>query len=205
MERLGNDADLDRIEIGPAVFPVVRVACEPDHLVAPEFDEPERSCPDRLGPHVTGRDVAGIDRGVAGRQHGEQGWLRLLELERDLEISVQPDVLHVLIPDLARIEPQPVLGFAEQQVEGAADVLGGERLAVMPFHALAQLERDPFSVLAPAPALGQIRNDRVQAVARGLLWSNSTRLLNTAMNGLTVDTSPPRGSRSSADYRGDSI
>ena len=36
----------------------------------------------------------------------------------------------------------------------------------MPFHALAQLERDPFSVLAPAPALGQIRNDRVQAFSR---------------------------------------
>src|SRR6266545_5437701 len=36
----------------------------------------------------------------------------------------------------------------------------------MPFDALPQLERDLLLVGAPGPAFGQIRHDRVQAVAR---------------------------------------
>ena len=45
-----------------------------------------------------------------------------------------------------------------------AYVLRRERLAVMPFDALAQLERQPGSVLAPRPFGCQIRNDRLKAV-----------------------------------------
>jgi hypothetical protein len=46
------------------------------------------------------------------------------------------------------------LRFAEQHVPGAFDVGGGERLAVVPFDALPQLEGEPGVVLVPRPAFG---------------------------------------------------
>ena len=70
-----------------------------------------------------------------------------------------------------------------QQVPGAFDVGGGERLAVMPFDALAQLEGQLLAVLAPRPAR---RRDRARSIARlfcGTCWSNMTRLLNTPIIG----------------------
>src|SRR5262249_37760383 len=89
----------------------------------------------------------------------------LLELDGHLEIAVKPDICNVVIPDLARVEAQPFLGLAEEKVEGAADVLRREWLAVVPFDPLAQLERDALAVIAPAPAFSEIRHDGVEAVA----------------------------------------
>src|SRR6202022_1233828 len=54
-------------------------------------------------------------------------------------------------------------------VEGAFDVVRRERLAVVPFDALPQLEIERLAVAAPGPALGEIRDDRIHAVLRHVL------------------------------------
>ena len=61
------------------------------------------------------------------------------------------------------------LRLAGQQVPGAFDVCGGERLAVVPFDALAQREGQLGAVLVPRPARRQIRHDRLQAGLRHVL------------------------------------
>ena len=57
------------------------------------------------------------------------------------EISVDGDPFDVLVPSLARIGAQLLLRFAKQQVPGAIYVIGGKRVAVVPFDAAAQAER----------------------------------------------------------------
>jgi len=62
---VGDDVELDAVEIGQALLPVVGVAHELDRLVALELDELERARADRLGAHVRRRHMAGIHRAVA--------------------------------------------------------------------------------------------------------------------------------------------
>jgi hypothetical protein len=54
--------------------------------------------------------------------------------------------------------------FAEQQVPGAFDVRGGERLAVVPIDPLAQREGQLGPVFTPRPSGRQIRHHRCDAV-----------------------------------------
>src|SRR5882672_3354423 len=63
------DGELDAVEIRQALFPVVRIAGELDRFVGLEFNELERTGADRFGAHVAGRNVARINRRIAG---GEQ-------------------------------------------------------------------------------------------------------------------------------------
>jgi hypothetical protein len=85
-------------------------------------------------------------------------------MERCSEISLGGDPFDVLVPGLARIGAQFLRRLAEQQVPGAFDVIGRERMAVVPFDALAQPERQLAAVLVPRPVGRQIRDDRLQAV-----------------------------------------
>src|SRR5262249_25865644 len=48
---------------------------------------------------------------------------------------------------------------AAHQVEGVLDVLAGERLPIVPAHALAQREHEAFAVVAPRPFLRQLADD----------------------------------------------
>jgi len=98
-----------------------------------------------------------------------KGRLRPLQSERHIVIAIRYDIIQVAIPSLARIEPQLLGAFALQQVEGAFDVLGGERLAVVPFDVLAQLEGQLLAVLAPRPFAGEIGHDRLDAGLRLVL------------------------------------
>src|SRR5260370_849535 len=82
--------------------------------------------------------------------------LRPLQAEGHLVIAIGDDLLEVAVPGFARIEAQLVGRLAQQQVPGAFDVLGGERPAVMPFDALAQLEGQRGLVLLPRPLGRQI-------------------------------------------------
>jgi len=66
---IGYDGEFDAVEIRQALLPIIRIADELDRLVGLEFNEFERTGTDRLGAHVTRRNVARIDRGIAG---GEQ-------------------------------------------------------------------------------------------------------------------------------------
>ena len=100
---------------------------------------------------------------------GDKGGLPLLQTERHLVVAAGGDLGEVLVPGGAEICPQPVLRASGQQVPGAFDVGGSERLAVMPFDALAEFERQRRAVLVPGPFRSQLRPDRRQAVLRDVL------------------------------------
>jgi hypothetical protein len=68
-----------------------------------------------------------------------------------------------------RVLPQLLLRLAHQHVEGAFDVGRGKRLAVVPFDALPKLEGQGLVVGAPGPALGEVRDDRFDAVLGDVL------------------------------------
>ena len=161
-----DDGELDAVEMRQALFPVVRVARQLDQFVGLELDELERAGADRMGAHFRRRDVAGIDRRVAGGEQRQQRRLRPLQVERGLVVAVGRDVDDLVVPGLARVLAEFLRRLAHQHVEGALDVGGGERLAVVPFHALPQLEGQRLLVGAPGPALRELRHDRIQAVLR---------------------------------------
>jgi hypothetical protein len=77
-------------------------------------------------------------------------------------------VLDVRVPVLAGIEAELGLGLRRlaQHVEGERDVLGGERLAVVPLHVLAEEEHEVPVVVLPRPPLGEIPDDGVHALRR---------------------------------------
>jgi hypothetical protein len=86
------------------------------------------------------------------------------EVDRHLVVAVGRDAVDVAVPGLARVGAQLVLALAGQEVEGADHVLGRERLAVMPLHALLELEGQGLAVGAPRPRLGELGHDRLRAV-----------------------------------------
>ena len=165
---VGHDGELDGVEIGQALLPVVGVLHQLDALVHPELGELERAGADRLAPHLVDRHVAGIDRRVARGEQRQQRGLRRLEMERRHGVAVGGDLLDIGPPRRARIAPELALA-AQQQVEGAGDVLGAERLAVVPAHALAHGEGQPGVAVLPLPLRGQVGHDRLEAVLRRVL------------------------------------
>ena len=164
-----HDRVFDAVEIGQALLPVVRVLRQLDRLVLLQLDELERPGADRIGALRRRRDVAGIDRRVAGREHREDRRLRARQMERRLQVAFGRDFLDVGEPVLARVLAEAVLRFAGQHLEGALHVGAGERLAVMPLHAFAQLEGERLAVRAPLPARGELGDDRLDAVLRLVL------------------------------------
>ena len=152
-----------------ALLEVVGILRELDRFVGLELDEFERAGADRLGAHLARRDVAGVDRRVAGGEQRQQRRLRPLQVERCFEIAVDGDVVDLIVPGLSRVLAELLLRLAHQHVEGAFDVGRRERLAVMPFDALPQLEGQLLVVAAPGPALREIGDDRIHAVLRHVL------------------------------------
>ncbi len=104
-----DDRVFDAVEIGPILFPIVRIAGHRDQLVRLELDEFERAGPDRMAAHFCRRHVAGIDRRIARREQRDQRRLRPFEVEDRLVIARRRNLLDVMVPFLARIDPQPVL------------------------------------------------------------------------------------------------
>ena len=166
---VGNDGVLDAIQKWPVRLPVIGVTGQPNRFVAPEFDEPERPGADRMRPHFGRRHMAGVDHRVARRQQRQHRRLRPVQPERHAEIAVGNDLFQVVIPTVTRVGAQRRCRSAQQQVPGAFDIGGGERLTVMPAHALPQREGQFGVVGAPGPTGRQIRHDRVDAVARLIL------------------------------------
>jgi hypothetical protein len=78
-------------------------------------------------------------------------------------------LVEIVVPGLARIDPQLGAALSLQQIPGAFDVGGGEWLAVVPFDLVPQFEGQVLAVIAPRPALGQIGDDRAEAVLRHVL------------------------------------
>ena len=85
-------------------------------------------------------------------------------------VAVRRHFLEVVVPDLARVAAELLRAvLAEQRMPGALHVLGRERLAVVPLHALAQFERELGLAVVPRPARSQVGHDRLQAVQRLVL------------------------------------
>ena len=95
-----------------------------------------------------------------------------LHVERDFVAAVGRDLFEILIPSFPRIGPQLLRRLSKQKVPRAFDVLGRKRLSVMPLDTLAQPEGQLAAVLAPRPAGGEVRHDRLQAVLRHVLVVN---------------------------------
>ena len=81
-------------------------------------------------------------------------------------VAVDRHLLQVLPPDRARVLAEIVGVLAGQLVPGALHVLGGERLAVVPFDARVQLEGELGLGRIPRPAVGQIRHDGFGRIER---------------------------------------
>ena len=114
--------------------------------------------------HLRRRHVAGVDRREAGGQHHDEGGLRLLHAEADLVIVRGCHLLEVAVPGFAWVDAKLLHRHAGQEIPGAFDVSRGERLAVMPFDTLAELQGQLGAVLVPRPFGRQVRHDRVEAV-----------------------------------------
>ena len=111
--------------------------------------------------------MAGIDRRVAAGEHRQERRLRPAEHEGDLEVAVGLHFLEVGVPELARIladERLVLRRVARERVPGALHVGRRERLAVVPLHALPQLEGELRLVGIVGPAFGQLRHDMVGTV-----------------------------------------
>jgi hypothetical protein len=99
-------------------------------------------------PHIARRDMAGIDRCIAGGDQGEDRRLRPLQDKGGFGWVVGGDFRDIVPPRFARIEAQSLGGAAGQQIPGAFDVGRGERLAVMPLTPSRNLKvnRSPSSL-----------------------------------------------------------
>ncbi len=140
------------------------VARELDRLVGLERHELERPGADRVGAHLRRRDVARIDRRHAGCQQRQEGGLRPLEVEDRASVALDRDAVEVLVPGLAGIDAQLGGGLADQHLPRALHVFGGERLAVVPGHALAEREGEGGALGVPRPLGGELGHDALQAV-----------------------------------------
>src|SRR5712675_308414 len=116
--------------------------------------------------------MAGVDRRIAGGEQRQHRRLGPLQIESDLEVAVGRDIDNLVIPGLARVLAEFLWRLAHQHVEGAFDVGGRKLLAVVPLDPLPQLEIEDLFVIAPSPALREVRNDGFQAVLRHVLLVN---------------------------------
>jgi hypothetical protein len=90
-------------------------------------------------------------------------------MKGDLPVAVRGHPRKIVVARFARIDAQFLGAGLHIEIPGAFDVPSGERLAVVPFDALPQLEGQVVPVLTPRPARGEIGHDRSQAVLRHLL------------------------------------
>ena len=162
VERPATMRDFDAVEIGLALLPVVRVAHQLACSLLLELGELERPGADRLGAHLGGRDVAGIDRAVARGEQHQQRRLRLLEVEGRLVVAVGRDLLEIAVPGRARILAQLALAlpFSMSQVHlTSAEVKGLPSCHMTPWRSL-KVSWLPSSL--QRPALGKVGHDRVR-------------------------------------------
>jgi hypothetical protein len=152
-----------------ARLPVIGVFGDADDLIGLELDELERAGADRFGAHVARRYVAWIDRCPAGGEQCQKRGLDAFEMKGDLVVAVGAHFFEVVPPGFARIDAELFRGVSGHQIHGAFDIIGGERSAVVPFHPLAQRQRQLGALLVPRPAGGQVGDDRLRAVLRHIL------------------------------------
>ena len=106
--------------------------------------------------------MAGIDHRPGGREESEKGGLRPAQPEAHLVVALHDDLLQVCIPRLARALAPARFPLPGNGIPGAFDIRGCERLAVVPCHTAAQLERQRLVVRAPEPARRKVWHDRLR-------------------------------------------
>src|SRR5262245_4779866 len=130
--------------------------------------------------------MARVDRRILGGKQCKQRRLRAPQVKGHLIVTVDLDLGDVLVPVLARILAQRILRLAHQQIEGALDVVGRERLAVVPLHACRSL-----NVSSVWSSFHDQLLARSGTIDWKLFWATSclymTRLLKIGMNGITVE------------------
>src|SRR5215813_1592428 len=129
--------------------------------------------------------MARINRRPAGSQQRKQCRLWPLQTKGYLVVALCRHILEIGIPRFAGINAQLLGRLTGQQIPGAFDVIGSERLAVVPFDPLTQRESQLHAVLIPRPTRGQVRHDRLQAgCATSCLYM--IRLLKTCIIGCSA-------------------
>src|SRR5437764_11489486 len=98
-----------------------------------------------------------IDRRHARGEQRDKRRLRPLQYERRLIIAIGGDLREVVVPGLARVDAKLLGCLALQQIPRAFDVSGGEPLAVMPLHALAQMKGEAARRLRPTTNRSRVR------------------------------------------------
>ena len=166
---VGDDGELDAVEMRQALLPVVRIAGDLDRFVGLELDEFERAGAGRLGAHVAGRDMAGIDRRVAGGEQRQQRRLRPLQVERRprsrrLTVTSATSSYQDLRGFLRNFCCDLPISMSKVHLT-SADVNGLPSCHLTPCRSL---KVELLLVIAPGPALGEIRHDRIR-------WSSAAR------------------------------
>ena len=101
--------------------------------------------------------MARVDRRHAAGQQEQKRRLRPLQHKGDRVIAFGRDLVEIAVPRLARVEAQFLGRLAGQHVPGAFDIGGGERLSVMPFDVVAELEYVGLLVVRHRPGFGKTR------------------------------------------------
>ena len=152
---VGNHVPVDLVDIGLALDVVVRILDQADERALLPLLEHEGAGADR---RVVGRvgleigafiDVLRNHRQRADLEDADEGAERLLQREDDRRFIRRLDLV-----ELHQIAAGARVGLLEE-FDREQDVRRGERLAVVPGHALHELERVDLAVLADRPALGE--------------------------------------------------
>lgn len=160
---VGDHLIVDFVEIRPVLQPIVFIAYEMDEGALLPLLEFERACSDRrvvrrIGAEIAALiDVLGDHRGRGDLHRQEEGTERLFENDLDRQLVDLLDFLDLRIGDQAPAG----MDLAQEFIEGEDDIVGAERLAIMPFDAALQVERIGLGVLGNLPALGE-RGQRVE-------------------------------------------
>ena len=80
------------------------------------------------------------------------------------------DRFQIAVPGLARVGTQLFRTVAQDQVPGALNIGGSERLPVMPTDTAPNLKRELGQVGIPRPLCRQVRDNRVDSVLRHVLF-----------------------------------
>src|SRR6185436_1130655 len=100
----------------------------------------ERAGADGLLAHRAAVDVTRVNRRPPTREEEKKRRLRPAQPKAHLILAFHDDFLQVREPRLARAPAPAGVALFRDCVPGAFDIGARERLAVVPFHAAAQLE-----------------------------------------------------------------
>jgi len=154
--RIGNDTEADAVEIRQALLPIIRIAFDEDILAAHPFLEDERPGADELAvPWVAQRlrafiEVTRHNAGLCGGQYRPDRRRRLGQAEDRRMCIGGVDRYHRFVSRAC-----PRVDLLDHLQDRVLHVRGSERLAIMPFHTLPEMEGDGQAVGCHLPAFGK--------------------------------------------------